>query len=34
MIENTKRAMFIKGGRTNETVTQALKDLVNRADAS
>ena len=27
-IENTKRAMFIRGGRTSEIVTQALKDLV------
>jgi ribosome production factor 2 len=27
VVENTKRTMFIKGGRTNEVVTQALKDL-------
>lgn len=25
--ENTKNAIFIKGGRTSETVTQALKDM-------
>ena len=27
-MENTKTAMFIRGGHTSETVTQALKDLV------
>ncbi len=26
--ENTKTAIFIRGGNTSETVTQALKDLV------
>ncbi len=26
--ENDKQAMFIKGGRTSEVVTQALRDLV------
>ena len=28
-VENTKTAVFIRGGRTSETVTQALKDLVS-----
>ncbi len=27
--ENTKTTMFIRGGRTSEIVTQALKDLVS-----
>lgn len=31
VIENTKRALFIRGGRTSELVTQALKDLVSLA---
>ena len=30
--ENDKRAMFIRGGRTTETITQALKDLVSNGD--
>ena len=25
--ENTKRVMLIRGGKTSETVTQALKDI-------
>uniref|UniRef100_A0A4W3J2P8 Ribosome production factor 2 homolog n=1 Tax=Callorhinchus milii TaxID=7868 RepID=A0A4W3J2P8_CALMI len=29
LIENIKNAMLIKGGNTNETVTQALKDIVS-----
>lgn len=29
LVENTKTTMFIRGGRTSETVTQALKDLVS-----
>ena len=29
LIENEKTAMFIRGGRTSETVTQVLKDLVS-----
>lgn len=29
VVENTKRALFIRGGRTSELVTQALKDLVS-----
>ena len=28
-LENTKTALFIRGGRTSETVTQAMKDLVS-----
>ena len=28
LVENEKSAMFIRGGRTSETVTQVLKDLV------
>lgn len=28
-VENTKTALFIRGGRTSETVTQAMKDLVS-----
>ncbi|CAI8048707.1 Ribosome production factor 2 homolog, partial [Geodia barretti] len=27
LVENTKSALFIRGGHTSETVTQALKDL-------
>ncbi|KAL9969219.1 hypothetical protein ACROYT_G021412 [Oculina patagonica] len=26
-VENTKTALFLRGGRTSETVTQAMKDL-------
>lgn len=29
LVENTKTTMFIRGGRTSEIVTQALKDLVS-----
>lgn len=29
LVENEKTAMFIRGGRTSETVTQVLKDLVS-----
>ena len=29
LIENAKTTMFIRGGRTSEIVTQALKDLVS-----
>lgn len=29
LVENSKTTMFIRGGRTSETVTQALKDLVS-----
>ena len=28
LLENTKTALFIRGGHTSETVTQALKDIV------
>jgi len=28
-VENTKNALFIRGGRTSELVTQAMKDLVS-----
>ena len=28
IVENDKIAMFIKGGRTSEIITQVLKDLV------
>lgn len=27
VVENVKKAMFVKGGRTNEVVTKALKEL-------
>ena len=30
--ENDKNAMFIKGGNTNDVVTQTLKDLVSSND--
>lgn len=29
VVENTKTAMFIRGGKTSEVVTQAMKDLVS-----
>lgn len=29
VVENVKRAMFIKGGRTSEKITKALKQFVN-----
>lgn len=29
LTENTKNAMFIKGGNANSTVTDALKDIVS-----
>ncbi len=29
VIENVKKAMFIKGGKTNECVTKALKNFVS-----
>ena len=29
LVENEKLAMFIRGGKTSETVTQTLKDLVS-----
>jgi len=32
-VENTKTALFIRGGRTSETVTQAMKDLVSHRKA-
>ena len=28
IVENDKNALFIKGGRTSETIANALKDLV------
>jgi hypothetical protein len=28
VVENVKKAMFIKGGRTNEAVSKALKEMV------
>ena len=28
VVENTKTAIFIRGGHTSEVVTEALKDLV------
>ena len=28
LVENTKSALFIRGGHTSMTVTQALKDMV------
>ena len=28
-VENTKTALFIRGGRTSELVTQVMKDLVS-----
>lgn len=31
VVENTKTAMFIRGGKTSEVVTQAMKDLVSYA---
>jgi len=30
LVENTKTAMFIRGGRISEKVTQAMKELVRR----
>ena len=29
VVENTKTALFLRGGRTSELVTQAMKDLVS-----
>ena len=29
VVENTKTALFLRGGRTSEMVTQAMKDLVS-----
>ena len=28
IVENDKHALFLKGGRTSETIAEALKDLV------
>ncbi len=28
VIENTKQALFVKGGRTNEIITKSLKEFV------
>ena len=33
VVENVKKAMFIKGGRTNESVSKALKELVPKNEA-
>lgn len=30
IVENTKTALFLRGGRTSEIVTQAMKDLVSQ----
>ena len=29
VVENTKQALFVKGGRTNEIITRSLKEFVN-----
>ena len=29
-VENTKTALFLRGGKTSELVTQAMKDLVSK----
>ena len=29
-VENTKTALFLRGGKTSELVTQAMKDIVSK----